>query len=280
MSERDDKFNRIIFSPANIKELICMVPSKVFHEFVVRRTGKPMVSFESMDENYYMEFHKFMQQQYVEAITMIQWTPTPYSDLRNDVVEQSKRDATEDDDKELDSLSENDSNYIEEDADEDENATDENVQESEDFDEKLLKDKEKFAYKLRKLRAQLFEQNGNGSMNSTSVDYYEKLVKKFVRKFKHHRMPKNVRLLKYEVNLWNKKVLATKEALALDVKDGKNGPSVSEKASDLSEELHAVSTGITQTSSNVSVTSSPGLITCSNCGSARNTGNAVAEHDV
>ena len=93
-------------------------------------------------------------------------------------------------------------------------------------------------------------------------------------------MPKNVRLLKYEVNIWNKKVQATKEALASDVKDGKNGSSVSDKASNLSEELNAVTTGITPTSSNVSVTSSSGSVTCSHCGSVRNTENAVAEHDV
>ena len=92
-------------------------------------------------------------------------------------------------------------------------------------------------------------------------------------------MPKNVRLLKYEVNLWHKKVQATKEALASDVKDGKNGSSVSDKASDLSKELNAVSTGISQTSSNVSVASSPGSITCSNCGSVRSTENGVEVPD-
>ena len=42
-----------------------------------------------------------------------------------------------------------------------EEAADENVKVSEGFDEKLLKHKESFAYKLRKLRAQLFEENGN-----------------------------------------------------------------------------------------------------------------------
>ena len=48
----------------------------------------------------------------------------------------------------------------------DEDDDEDNVKESESLDEKLLKDKESFAYKLRKLRAQLFEENGNASMSS------------------------------------------------------------------------------------------------------------------
>ena len=85
-----------------------------------------------------------------------------------------------------------------------------------------MKDKESFAYKLRKLRAQLFEENGNGSMSSSSVEKYQKMVKKFITKFKNYKMHKGVRLLNYEVDLWKKKISDTKEALASDVKEVKN----------------------------------------------------------
>ena len=84
-----------------------------------------------------------------------------------------------------------------------------------------MKDKESFAYMLRKLRAQLFEENGNGSMSSSSVEKYQKMVKKFIMKFKNYKMSKGVRLLNYEVDPWEKKISDTKEALASDVKEVK-----------------------------------------------------------
>ena len=182
MSERGKKFKEIIFSPDHIKQILWLVPSKVRNDFVV----KCFKNLGCKNETYYMEFQKFMQQEYIQTIEWLDMAPTPYSDLKDVVVEQFKEDATKDADKELDSLSENESSCMEEDADEVKNATDENVQESEDFDEKLLKDKESFAYKLRRLRAQLFEENVNGSMSSSSVKKYEKMVKKFVSKFKHY----------------------------------------------------------------------------------------------
>ena len=158
MSERGKKFKEIIFSPDHIKQILWLVPSKVRNDFVV----KCFKNLGCKNETYYMEFQKFMQQEYIQTIEWLDMAPTPYSDLKDVVVEQFKEDATKDADEDLeDSMSDNESSCMEEDADEVENATDENVQESEDFDEKLLKDKEKFAYKLRKLRAQLFEQNGN-----------------------------------------------------------------------------------------------------------------------
>ena len=87
------------------------------------------------------------------------------------------------------------------------------------LDTQLLKYKKSFAYKLRKLRAQLFQENVNGTMSSLSIVRYEKVVQKFVTKFKNFKMPKSVRLLKYEVNLWEKKILQKKEALASDVNE-------------------------------------------------------------
>ena len=70
------------------------------------------------------------------------------------------------------------------------------------------------------------------------------MVKKFVTKFKSHKIPKSIRLLKYEVDLWQKKVSSTKEALASDVKEVKNGSTATTKATELSEEIDAVVTGI------------------------------------
>ena len=157
-----------------------------------------------------------------------------------------------------------------------EEATDENENVvDEDVDEKLLNDKDSFAYKLRRLRAQLFEKNENGEMSSVSIEKYEKMVKKFVTKFKNYKMPKSVRLLKYEVDLWNKKVVDTKEALASDVKESKNGSTATTRASEISEEVDALFTGIHSGSSVVSTAKS---ITCSHCGSVRNAGNEVEEH--
>ena len=57
-------------------------------------------------------------------------------------------------------------------------------------------------------------------------------------------MPKGVRLLKYEVDLWERKVTDTKEALASDVKESKNGSTATTRASELSEEVDALVTGI------------------------------------
>ena len=100
------------------------------------------------------------------------------------------------------------------------------------------------------------------------------MVKKFITKFKNYKMPKGVRLLKYEVDLWEKKVNDTKEALASDVKEVKNGSTATTRASESSEEVDALVTGINSGSS-VSTAKS---ITCSHCGSVRNAGNEVEEH--
>ena len=120
-------------------------------------------------------------------------------------MKQSKKDAAEKPGEVIEenliySLSESESNMEEDVARGDENEEN-NVKKTEDVDSKLLRDKEAFAYKLRRLRAQLFEENGNRSMSSSSVEIYENMVKKFVTKFKHYRMPEGVRLLKYEVQL-------------------------------------------------------------------------------
>ena len=53
------------------------------------------------------------------------------------------------------------------------------------LDIKLLKYKESFAYKLRKLRDLLFQENVNGSMSSSSTKRYERIVQKFLMKFKN-----------------------------------------------------------------------------------------------
>ena len=203
------------------------------------------------------------------------------SDLRNDVVEHFKRNAVIDENLE-DFMSEAEScksqSSEQEAVDMDENAIGDDVKESQSIDEKLLKDKESFAYKLRRLRAQLFEENGNGSMSSPSIEKYEKMVKKFVSKFKNYKMPKGVRLLKYEVDLWEKKVIDTKEALASDVNEVKDGSTATTRASELSEEVNAVVTGI-KSNPSVSLASSPGSITCSHCGSIRNPESGVEMHD-
>ena len=103
------------------------------------------------------------------------------------------------------------------------------------------------------------------------------MVKKFVSKFKNYKMPTGVRLLKYEVDLWNKKVVDTKEALASDVNEVKNGSTATTRASELSEEVDAVVTGIKDNAS-VSLSSS-GSVTCSHCGSVRNSECGVEMHD-
>ena len=90
-------------------------------------------------------------------------------------------------------------------------------------------------------------------------------------------MPKNVRLLKYEVDLWEKKVLDTKEALVYDIKKVKNGSTATTRTSEMSEEVDEVVTGI-KSNASVSLASSSGSLTCSQCGSVRNAGNTVEEH--
>ena len=195
-----------------------------------------------------MEFQKFIYKKYDLAVSMSRLTPTAYSDLR-DVVEQTKRDAEKGIGEDLEySSSEAEScksqSSEQEAVEMDENAIGDDVKESQSIDEKLLKDKESFAYKLRRLGAQLFEENRNGSMSSPSIEKYEKMVKKFVTKFKNYKMPTGVRLLKYEVDLWNKKVVDTKEALASAVKEVENGSTATIRTSELSEEVDAVVTGI------------------------------------
>ena len=103
------------------------------------------------------------------------------------------------------------------------------------------------------------------------------MVKKFVTKFKNYKMPKGVRLLNYEVDLWEKKISDTKEALASDVKEVKNGSTVTTNASELPKEVNAVVTGINSNAS-VFLATSPGSITCSHCGSVRDAGIGVEVH--
>ena len=91
-------------------------------------------------------------------------------------------------------------------------------------------------------------------------------------------MPKSVRLLKYEVDLWEKKIIDTKEALASDVIEVKNGCAATTRASELAEKVNALATG-TKSNAYVSLASSPGSITCFSCGSIRNAGNEVEMHD-
>ena len=167
---------------------------------------------------------------------MSSYASTPDAEWK-DVMEQSKSDDAEGiGENQIDSLSEGDSCKSQigeqEAADMDDNAVDNGVKESESINEKLLKDKESFAYKLRRLRAQLFKENVNGSMSSSLIDTYEILFEKFVTKFKHYKMSKSVRLLSYEVNFLEKK-MDTKEALASVVNENKNGSAVT-KMSDSS----------------------------------------------
>ena len=135
-----------------------------------------------------MEFQKFIHNEYDLVVDESRNASTPDAELR-DVVKQSKRDAEGAVEFNEETLSENEScksiDGVEEAADMDENAVDDDVKESQSLDEKLLNDKESFAYNLRRLRAQLFEENRNGSMSSTSVEKYKKMVRKFVSKFKH-----------------------------------------------------------------------------------------------
>ena len=70
-------------------------------------------------------------------------------------------------------------------------------------------------------------------------------------------IPKGVRLLNYEVDLWEKKRSDTKEALASDVKEVKNGSTVTNSASELPKEVNAVVKGINSNAS-VFLASSPG----------------------
>ena len=74
-------------------------------------------------------------------------------------------------------------------------------------------------------------------MNSSSIEKYEKVVKKFATKFKHYRMPKGDRLLKYKVELWNKKIKDTKEDLASDVNENKNVPTVTTRGQNYLKKL-------------------------------------------
>ena len=74
-----------------------------------------------------------------------------------------------------------------------------------------------------------------------------------------------------------KKVIDTKEALASDVKEVKNGSTATTRTSELSEEVDAVVTGI-KSNASVSLASSSGSLTCSQCGSVRNAVNTVEEH--
>ena len=87
-------------------------------------------------------------------------------------------------------------------------------------------------------------------------------------------MPKSFRLLKYEVDLWEKKLSDTKEALAADVNEVKNGSTATTRAS----EDNAVVKGI-KSNASVSLASSPESVTCSHCGSVRNAGYEVEVHD-
>ena len=208
-----------------------------------------------------MAFGKFIRNEYRVTLEALENSGAHEADLRNDVVEQLKRDADEKIGKKLkDSLSEDESckgsSIREEDNVKDEENNKNNVKKSEDVDAKLLKDNEKFAYKLRRLRAQLFEKNENGEMSRPSIEKYEKMVKKFMSKFKNYKMPKNVMLLKYEVDLWNKKVVDTKQALASVVNESKGGSAATTRASELSEEVDAVVTGINSDAS-VSLAISP-----------------------
>ena len=109
-----------------------------------------------MDENYFMEFQKFIQNEHRVALNAASLSSATDAELK-DVVEQSKRDAAEgtgeDTDENLEeSMSESESCKSLSAREED--AVDDDVKESGDIDEKLLKDKESFAYKLRTLRAQ------------------------------------------------------------------------------------------------------------------------------
>ena len=145
------------------------------------------------DGSHYIGLGKYIQEEYRVTLETLRNSVVPEDDLRNDVVEQSNKDAEGVSEFHEGTLSEDES--CKSPSARQEDAIDDDVKESEVIDEKLLKDKESFAYKLRKLRAQLFEENGNGSMNSSSIERYEKMVKKFVKKFKNYKMPKSVRLL-------------------------------------------------------------------------------------
>ena len=279
MSERGKDFEVNIFNSTVVKRIHRLVPVKVRNDFI-RYCFENKIKLEWTDGSHYMGLGKFIQEEYRVTLETLRNSVVPEVDLRNDVVEQSKRNAAEgtgeDTDENLEeSMSESES--CKSPSAREEDAVDDDVKESGDIDEKLLKDKESFAYKLRRLRAQLFEENGNGSMSSPSIEKYEKMVKKFVTKFKNYKMPTGVRLLKYEVDLWNKKVVDTKEALASGVKEVENGSTATTRTSELSEEVDAVVTGIKDNAS-VSLSSS-GSVTCSHCGYVRNSESGVEMHD-
>ena len=208
MSGQSEDFRGVLFHSESVKRILRLVPVKVKTEFFHYCTENK-VTLKWNDGSYYVEFGKFIQNEYRVALETLESSVAPEADMRNDVVEQFKRDAEGVGELREETLSENEScksvSAREENAVsvvKDEEDHKDNDKESEGFDEKLLKDKESFAYKLRKLGAQLFEKNENGEMSSPSIERYEKMVKKFVTKFKNYKMPKSVRLLKYEVDLW------------------------------------------------------------------------------
>ena len=163
------------------------MPVKVRNDFI-RYCSENKIKLEWNDGSYYMAFGKFFHEEYRVTLEILEYSVAPEADIRNDVVEQSRRVTENGINENLeDSVSERESN-MEEEAVRDDKNEEINVEESKDVDEKLHKDKESFAYKLRKLRAQLFEKNENGEMSSPSILQYEKMVKKFVTKFKNYKM--------------------------------------------------------------------------------------------
>ena len=151
MSERGKDFEVNLFNSTVVKRIHRLVPVKVRNEFI-RYCFDNKIKLEWTDGSHYIGLGKFIQEEYRVALETLRNSVVPEADLRNDVVEQSKRDAAEGTDENLEeSMSESES--CKSLSARQEHAIDDDVKESGDINEKLLKDKESFAYKLRKLIA-------------------------------------------------------------------------------------------------------------------------------
>ena len=97
-----------------IKRILRLVPVKVKTEFFHYCTENK-VTLKWNDGSYYVEFGKFIQNEYTVTLETLESSIPPEADLRNDVVKQSKKDAAENtgeviDEILIDSLSESESN--------------------------------------------------------------------------------------------------------------------------------------------------------------------------